>query len=220
METKAIRKFNADEILGVLPKEFMNLSKEEQRVAVHIYRTLGEGYPVSKVNLVKQLSIPLEEVSKILERWTGVYYNKQDEIIGFWGISITKMNHKLKIENQNAYAWCAWDAIFIPEIIKRNVVIESSCPVTKESISITITPEKITAQKPKNIYVSFLEPEAAEIIEDVVSNFCHYIYFFSSKEAGEKWVSQNKGTYLLTLDEVQLLSKRKNQVQFAYALSS
>lgn len=106
-----------------------------------------------------------------------------------------KMNHKLSIENQKAYAWCAWDAIFIPEIINKNVIVESICPITKESINLTITPDKIEAQNHKDIYVSFLEPDVASIMENVVANFCHYIYFFSSKEAGEKWISEHEGTY-------------------------
>lgn len=220
METKTIKKFDTDEILRLLPENFINLSIEEQRVAIQIYRSLSEGIPLSIEKLSKLLvNISVYEITKILESWTGIFYNKKKELIGFWGISIIRMNHKLSIENQKAYAWCAWDAIFIPELINKNVIVDSICPVTKESISLTVTPEKIEAQNHEDIYVSFPEPDVANIMENIVENFCHYIYFFSSKEAGEKWISECKGTYLLSLNEVQQLSKRKNHQQFADILN-
>ena len=57
-----------------------------------------------------------------------------------------------------------------------------------------------------------------EMTEDVVAKFCHFVFFFPSREIGEKWVAKNPGTVLLSLDDAFELAKRRNRGQFQEAL--
>lgn len=49
-----------------------------------------------------------------------------------------------------------------------------------------------------------LTPERVEGLiseKDVVSEFCHFIHFFASREAGERWVAEHPRAILLSLEE-------------------
>jgi hypothetical protein len=50
--------------------------------------------------------------------------------------------------------------------------------------------------------------------EDVISNFCHHVFFFSALEAGRHWVAEHPGTFLVTLAVAFELAGRKNASQY------
>jgi hypothetical protein len=66
--------------------------------------------------------------------------------------------------------------------------------------------------------MSFLLPEAASIQKDILSAFCCFVHFFPSQEAGESWVAQNDGAFLLSIEEGFAVAHRKNMMQYAAIL--
>lgn len=208
----------ADQILNLLPKKFITLSLAEQRTALQIYRWLASGQPLSVEQLSALTGISSVETKQLLDSWPGVYLNEDSEIIGFWGITIAKMGHELKFGRQLVYAWCAWDAIFIPQLIGKQAQVTSTCKVTGQPIVLTIDPDGSIHPPDMDIYVSLLSLNASDMMDDVITHFCHYIYFFSSQEAGQEWTAENESTFLLPLPEVEELSKRKNALQFGAVL--
>jgi len=125
------------------------------------------------------------------------------------------MKHSFRVDGQQLYTWCAWDALFIPQIINKTAHVESTCPITNAKINLTVTPEGIVEHSPEDIVVSMINPDAGKFNADIIKNFCHFIYFFSSENAGKEWVAKNEGTFLLTLEEAQELSKQKNALQYS-----
>ncbi|MGH7408236.1 MAG: organomercurial lyase, partial [Candidatus Methylomirabilales bacterium] len=96
--------------------------------------------------------------------------------------------------------------------------VESSCPVTGDRIRLTVTPEGVEQLDPAGAVMSFLTPEEVKFRENVILHFCHYVYFFSSPEAGSRWVSEHPGTFLLSVNDAYDLGRRKNQAQYTDAL--
>ena len=86
--------------------------------------------------------------------------------------------------------------------------------MTGEKIRLTVASDGVKQSTPRDIFVSFLTPEAARIRENVILNFCHYVYFFSSAQAGRNWSSENEGTFILSLDEAFCLGQEKNKLQY------
>ncbi len=199
---------------------FPRLNEEEQHVSVQIYRLLAEGEPVSPGKIAETLNMLPESVKNILSRWWGIYYNNDGHIIGYWGLSLPKTEHRFEIDGHELYTWCAWDTLFIPEIIGKTAHVESICPVTKEKIQLNVGSAGITRVAPANLYVSFVMPDEVKVHEDVVKNFCHRVYFFSSKESILKWASEHKGTLILSLDEAFELGHRKNKTQYKNILGA
>jgi alkylmercury lyase-like protein len=52
----------------------------------------------------------------------------------------------------------------------------------------------------------------------MIENFCHFVHFFASRQAGEQWTGRHPGTFLLTLGEAAGLAARANRRVFPDAL--
>ncbi len=214
------KKTDFQEIISLFPKELLELSTEEQRVSIQLYRLLAEGQPVSTEKLAQTLNISKASVSNILRKWIGVYYDDEGRIVGYWGMALSPMSHRFEVNGKTLYTWCAWDSLFIPEIIKKTARVESICPVTRDQIQLTVTPERVEEIGPASAVMSFVTPQACKIRENVILNFCHYVHFFSSAEAGYKWISENEGTLILSIDEAHYLGRKKNEAQYREVLGA
>lgn len=203
-----------DKILHFFPKAFIQMSEQEQQVSMHIYRSMAQVKPLSAKLIASSLGLSLELVTRILNGWNNIYYSNDGNIIGYWGLSLSKTKHRFEVDGHGLYTWCAWDALFIPKIIGKTAIVASVCPVTGYPIQLTISPDAIESAKPAGVVISFIKPEAAKVQESIVTHFCHYVYFFSSENAGQRWVSGNPGTFLLSLIEAFALGHRKNKLQY------
>ncbi|MCI0606506.1 hypothetical protein L0156_26275 [bacterium] len=85
---------------------------------------------------------------------------------------------------------------------------------TKQQIKLRVGPDAITATEPEELVISFMKPDAMKIQENVIANFCHYVYFFRSEEAGIAWTTQNPEIFLLSLNEAFFLARSKNKHQY------
>jgi alkylmercury lyase len=208
------------ELISSFPDEFLKLSPEEQRVSVQLYRLLAEGQPVPPERIAQTLSLSNDVVSNILSQWSGVFYDDDGRIVGYWGLALPEMAHRFTVNGQTLYTWCAWDSLFIPQILGKTTRVESTCPVTGDKIRLTVAPEGVTELDPVGTVMSFVRPEAGKIRENVVLNFCHFVHFFSSAEAGSQWISENKGNFILSIDEAYYLAQKKNEVQYKDVLET
>jgi alkylmercury lyase len=213
-------KLDLQEIISSFPNEFLKLSTDEQKVSVQLYRLLTKGQPVPREILAKTLNSSNEVINNILKQWSGVSYDNNSRIIGYWGLALPPMLHRFTVNGQTLYIWCAWDSLFIPEIIKKTARVESTCPMTGDKIRLTVAPEGIKELDPASAIMSFMTPNAAKIRENVILNFCHYVHFFSSAEAGSKWTSDNEGTLILSIDEAYYLGRKKNEAQYKDVLEA
>jgi alkylmercury lyase len=102
--------------------------------------------------------------------------------------------------------WCAWDTLFLPVFLKQTATIKAYCPVTKEKIKLTITPEKVAQVKPSGTVLSMVIPEIAEggcdSSEAIRCSFCELVHFFSSFGAAKEWVlEKNRDIAILSVEE-------------------
>lgn len=214
------------EFLGTFPDEFIQLNETEQRISAQIYRLLAEtGKPVSVQSLAKSLNLPESEVHQVLDDWTGLFYDDENKIVGYWGLALGKTAHRFAVNGHTLYAWCALDSLFIPQIIGRTAQVESLDPVSKEVVRLTVTPEGVEQVEPSGAVTSlmFILPEIDQIRSDVIKSFCHYLHFFAAPETAEKWVAQSpKSSDLLTLsiEDAFRIGFEKNLLQYRDILDS
>jgi len=193
---------------------FPTLTQQEQKIALKLYQLLAKGNPLFLAALSKTLGYSEEVVKSTLKEWYGVYYDDSGDVVGFWGLALPEMNHRFMINGKTLYTWCAWDSLFIPELIQRTSQVESTCPVSGNKICLTVSPNKIEKVEPNGAVMSLITPEVRKIREDVIVNFCHYVHFFYSSNLGEEWISQNAGTFLLSIHDAFSLGHLKNLGRF------
>jgi len=203
-----------DKILALFPETFMRQSRQEQELSLSIYCLMLRGEPLSVRYIAAYLDLLPDVINQFLKRWGGIEYNDAGNITACWGLSLSETTHSFEVDGHSLYTWCAWDALFIPELINKTAMLTSLCPVTGNPVRLTIAPDAVASAKPAATTVSFIEPEAVSMQRSIVKSFCHYVNFFSSESAGDHWVSENPGTFLLMLNEAFALARRKNELQY------
>jgi alkylmercury lyase len=194
------------------------LNPEEERLALSIYRELAKGEPIDTATLEPIVALSATQIREILEKWFGVYYDDQKRIIGFWGLAIRQMGHHFNVGSKELYTWCAWDALFIPQLIGKSATVTSKSPVSGEIIRLDVSPDKVASSTHPEAVVSILVPETLDA--DIQSKFCHFVYFFTSRKEGEIWIKDHPGARLMGLDEAFQLGLDKNKRQFKERFST
>ena len=157
----------------------------------------------------------IHRLTTYLKHCSGIDYDDAGSIIGYWGLSLSETNYRFEVDGCSLYTWCAWDALFIPAIIRKTAIVTSHCPVTGSPIRLTVSASGVESVNSSNTVVSFIKPETVNTQKSIVKNFCHYVYFFNSEGTGAQWVSANPGTFLITLKEAFAFGYRKNELQYA-----
>lgn len=108
--------------------------------------------------------------------------------------------HKIFLDRRKLWAWCAWDALFLPRRLGATLDVRSRCPVTGREITLRVAPEGVKSVEPAKVVVSFLEP-SRPFDGDIIKSFCCFVHFFIDAESGERWTSERPGTFLISLED-------------------
>jgi len=209
--------WSPSQISDFLVQAFPEISNEQQQLSLSIYRSLALGKPVSIEQLQKKTGLTANFISQSLHSWPGIFFDNNKNVTGFWGITTRETPHRLNVNDQISYAWCAWDSLFIPDLLNETVQVSSLCPVTNNKIELEISPGRVKVFGDKSLYVSFLMPDKEEMMENVITKFCHFVYFFDSKSVAEQWSVEHPGTFLLSLDNAFSIGKNVNATRYNLA---
>jgi alkylmercury lyase len=210
-------KLSLDELAASIVKCFPVLSLLEQRLSLELYRLLAEGQPVPRTVLAERLAVSLEAVNRILDSWPGVSSDTERRIVGYWGLSIPTAYgspHTIKMNRQLLSAWCAWDTLFLPQLVGQTAEIESVGAAGYGIVRLTVTPERVEQVEPVGAQMFILLPDTQEMQKDVVTSFCHFVHFFPSRQTAESWTAKHAGTFLLSVHESHVLARLKNEAQY------
>jgi alkylmercury lyase len=204
-----------DQLIGAVPK----LNRAEQKVALAVVRALACGESVSDQSIAETLPATAGAIREMVAAWPGVFRDEHDRMIGFMGLSVVEFgDHRIHLGDRTLSAWCAWDTLFLPELLGDGARVSSRCPTTGRDISLTVTPQGPGDIKPNETVLSFLAPERP-FDGDVIRRFCHFVHFFPSEGAAAEWTEQNPGTFTLSIEQGFRLGQLTNGATFGSALS-
>jgi alkylmercury lyase len=206
----------AEQLLRVFPP----LDDAGRTIALATYRELARGAPAAPQDVARRASVPAKEAAAALRAWPGVFFDDGGRIVGFWGLAIRSMPHRLRVGNRELYAWCAWDALFLPRVLGEDVRVESACRETGEAVRLTVGPAALKEARPPEAVLSFLTPDASAVQGDVVTGFCHHVHFFRSTDAAQQWLSGRPGMFRLSLAEGFELGRHFNAGRYGALLES
>jgi alkylmercury lyase len=199
----------ASELAAAMPR----LGEHEQRLFLTLYRLLAAGQPVDSSTLAEAARLPVEAVRATLERLPGLYTDDRQRVIGFWGLSIRPMPHQMTVNGQTIYAWCAWDTLFLPELLAATAEIQSRCPTTGRRITLSVEGTQVTSRDPTETVLSFLHRDQP-FDADTIRTFCHYVHFFVNPDAAAEWTAHREGTFTLSLADGSEIARLTNRARF------
>ncbi|MGH8549882.1 MAG: organomercurial lyase [Methylococcales bacterium] len=214
MRLNAIENPNLDDLVESLRPAFPVMNKFEQQVSIQIYRLLCKGSPVTRQMLAESLQVSVVTLQELLNRWWGIHFDDRNRIVGYWGLSIEPTHHRFEVGGEKLYTWCAWDALFLPEILEAHARVESQCATTRARICLTLSPQCVEQFQPGDAVISFMTPAAALVKENVAAHFCHFVHFFKSEDAGLAWTGRHSGSFLMTIDQAHRLGYEINAMRY------
>jgi alkylmercury lyase len=181
--------------------------------------------PVGVEQLAAALTIQSAKAEELLRRPSLnalIYPDERGRVLGFGGLAAAPMHHIFRMDGRTLWTWCAWDSLFIPELLDTTAHVESPDPESGEVVRLEVGPHGVTAVEPERPVVSFLVPDGSEFDKsaaNVMATFCHFVFFFASRASGKRWVANHRGTFLYSLDEAVALARRLNAKVFGLELA-
>lgn len=209
---------NIPELAAEFTVAHPRLDAPEQRLALALFRLLGEGKPVGLEDLAERSGLPAEEVAARLEAWPMVHRDAQGRVFAFGGLTLEPTAHLLEVGGRTLYAWCALDTLFLPELLGRPARIRSTCPQTGETITLGVDAAGVRDAEPEGAVMS-LHGASGLDLDDVVATFCCFVHFFATEDAARAWTGRRKGTYIVSIAEGFEYGHLYNQGRFGAALA-
>lgn len=200
----------AQHVLAAHPR----LDEFEQRLSLALYRELARGVPVTPQVLAERVEASGDEVARMLENWPAVRRDEQRRIVGYWGLTIVPTRHRLRVDERDLYAWCAWDTLFLPALLGARAEVHSSCRATGAPVQLTVGPDALEAPVPADLALSFVLPEASAMRRDVVASFCSHVHFFRSAELAAACRELPSAAFVLTLGEAFEAGRLRNSGRY------
>ena len=201
----------ADELAAARPR----LEDGEQRLALTMYRLLAEGRPVTPASLADAAGEG--GIRGLLEPRFGAELDPDGSVVAFWGLSLSQTRHRLDIGGRRLYAWCAWDALFLPALVNETLAVESACPTTGDRITLTVAPDGVRRVQPAAAVLSMRQPDAG-FSADTRASFCRHVHFFASEDAFVQWPGREDATFAVTIDDGFDVASRVNRASYPSAL--
>lgn len=191
----------------------LDFGPERSRLILRVQRALAQGRPVSAEQvdrLIHEIGIDHAEADQFLRQVTE--RDPDDNIVGIFTLSLNATPHRLLVNGTELWAWCAADTLFLPALLEQTATVESTSPVSGETVRLTVSPQRVEHVDPPDAVVSTViaDPNAANFssVDAIWGTYCHHIYFFASREEAERWAAGRDEIAILSVQEGFNVSRR------------
>jgi alkylmercury lyase len=145
--------------IGGLGQYLNKLSPEEKAIRLAAFQRILDGKRSSIEELALQTGLTSGQVRKIiidLAQQGMIVTDERGLVVGSHGLSLTTTGHRLYINGQHLFTWCAADAVGIPAALDADAEIVSNCFQCHGPIEITMFSGEIryTNQADSRIWVA------------------------------------------------------------------
>jgi alkylmercury lyase len=191
---------------------------ERQRIALAIYRLLAEGDPLPPTAAAARLGVTDGELDQAMTTWPAALRDERGRLVGYGGLSLSETAHRFEVDGRRLYTWCAWDTLFLPELLDTGAHVRSHCAATGEPIELAVSAAGVERVAPAATVVSMIVPREP-FGADVVDTFCCHVRFFQSEDAAQPWLKEHDGGFVLTVADAFELGRHANHLVFGDALA-
>lgn len=168
---------------------------------------LATGKPVTPGRLSRAAGQPEADVSAVVQSWPNVEYDGRGAVVAFGGLTLVPTAHSFNLLGRNLFAWCAWDALFLPALLDAQAEVRSACRLTATSVVLSVDPAGIREADPPDLWVTFPDP-AATTTADIVGSFCCHVHFLAGDATAQRWADEHTDGLVLDLDDAHALGVR------------
>lgn len=158
---------------------------------------LADGEPVELARLAEAAGWPAARVRAALTGLCGADWDETGRLAGL-GLTLRPTPHRFIARGHTLFTWCAMDTLLFPLILAEAAQVISACPATRQQVSLTVSPQGVSALAPADAVVSeagvaVSGTGAAGTVADVRSEVCDHGHFFASAAAAGEWQAGHPG---------------------------
>jgi alkylmercury lyase len=198
----------AKEMVRELTREdgVLDYTPEQARLLLQVLRTLARGRPVS----AQEIDVIAADFGWAPEAAHGFLRplterDAADAVIGvFPGLSLGNHPHRLSVNGRQMSAWCAEDTLFLPALLGQTAMIESTSPLSRAPVRLTVSPDGVMKVYPPEAVLSIAVVDGdtrLTSVEAIWMTFCQNIHFFATREEAVRWAAGRDDIAILTPDE-------------------
>ncbi len=213
MEQRTLRRTDASEALEARLASYLRsvwpgtLSDEARANLLALFRRVA-GLADARVPAAPHPDIPAAWIER----------SQSGELLGVGGLSRAATPHQLYLGRRTLYAWCAFDCMFLPELLGTALEVRSPCAAGGGEISLRVSAQGLERVSPKDAVVSFVTPEAAAVEHALRQVFCRHVRFYNS--AASASAALPPGARVLTPRLAHRLGAIRNRIVFGDTLST
>jgi alkylmercury lyase len=164
------------------------------------------GKPVAPASLRASLQVSQDELEQRLARLSpDVEFDRAGNIVGL-GATLVPTSHRFQIGGKLLYTWCAFDTVLFPTSLHVEAQIQSTCPVTGQSITFVATPEGTVQDLfPVGSVMSLIVP--AERGDCTRATFCQQSLLFQSEQAAATFLAGHPDVLLFSVEEAAYVGR-------------
>jgi alkylmercury lyase len=186
---------------------------EVDTLCLPIVHQVSRGKPLTMAALGASLQMPQDEVKRRLAQIPDTEFDQRGNMVG-WGVTMIPTRHRFQIRQQTLFTWCAFDTVLFPPALRESAQVQSTCPITDQSITFVATPEGVIKElAPVSAVLSLMIPTKQS--DCVRSSFCEQSLFFQSEQAASSWLDQHPAAILLSIQEAARVGKLLADSRFA-----
>jgi alkylmercury lyase len=179
-----------------------------RRMLIHL---LADGRPVTAESLAAAtgLSIEIARADIADARRRGLEVDQHGAVIGA-ALSLRPTSYRFRIRDHDLYAWCGFDALFLPIVLGERAEVASTCPVTGQAIHLAIEADgTVSLAEPAGVVVGIVGPQLMRSLPDrgAASAVCAQMPLFASRAAGLRWQVDNSGVAIVDLDDARDIAR-------------
>lgn len=182
---------------------------------VYLLEELAKGQPVSPERAAELLGVSREEIDELFSaiEAAGGQINGQGDFIGM-ALTLKPTRHSIRVNDNDMYAWCSLDTILLPGVLEAEAEIESTDPITGETIQLTVNADQIVKVDPPGAVTSIFVPGRTptetgddELVAGAESEVCTSMLFYASRKNAEKALANYSNIAIFTVEEAFNLAR-------------
>ena len=197
-----------EQLEKLLPK----LNKQERQISKVLYQKLALGESVAIETIANILQKPIQDIQDHLKQMRYVEYNTVNEVSAYRGVTLNETKHSVFHNNFRAYTWCAFDTLFLADLLNKPASISSTCPTCNKAIACEINNRDLVGSDDRDTVMSFIIPNKVEYFEDLQKSFCCKVHFFCNEQCGREWKNRTSEIDFFDLAESLVIAQERNRL--------
>lgn len=132
-------------------------------------------------------------------------------IRGALGLTVDPTVHEFRVDGQQLYTWCAFDALVFPVAHGWTAEVRSVCPASGQPITFTVTPSAVTNSSPEGAVLGVVMPSegaSANTMEKVKAVYCARNNVYASRGAAHDATAADPDIAVVSLDDAHRFGQR------------